>query len=67
MAMPNPKNFALSPAAADLGLGLGNMITGQLDEEAELRRKKLASNKGPAGFGDDVFGSAAQMLLGRGF
>jgi hypothetical protein len=36
--MQNPKNFALTPAASDLGLG--EEIKTQLDDDVEERKKK---------------------------
>lgn len=65
--MPNPKNFAINGSAAnDLGYGLGDMASSQLsDEEKERRRKENQGQLG--GFGDMLFGSAAAMLLGKGF
>lgn len=57
MAMPNPKNFGLTPAATDLGLG--DAVKQQLeDQEAERKKKLLQLGKMDA-FG----GSPASMSL----
>jgi hypothetical protein len=46
----NQKNFALSPAATDLGLG--DLITQQLeDEEAERKKKALQAAQQPQALG----------------
>ena len=42
MATTSEKNFALSPAAFDLGLGLGDRLSAQADEIEAERKKKLA-------------------------
>ncbi len=67
--MMNPKNYAINGGAAnDLGYGLGNQTSDQLsDEEKERRKKKEQSGGDLGGFGDMLFGSAASMLLGKGF
>ena len=58
----NPKNFALSPAGTDLGLG--QQLYSELTDEEE-RRKKLKEGQGtdPAKFGDSVMGPAAMSLF----
>ena len=64
--MPNPKNAGMTGSAHDLGFGLGDMLPDQLsDEEKERKRKQDQGQLG--GFGDQLFGSAAAMLLGKGF
>ena len=55
MPMPNPKNFALS--AAGLDLGLGDAVKQQLqDQEAERKKKLLQLGK------MDIYGAAGQLL-----
>lgn len=64
MAAPNPmtarsgKNFALSPAAADLGLG--DLVTQQLQADLDNRKKA----KQQSGFGD-ILSPAALSIFGR--
>lgn len=60
MASPNnAKNFALSPAASDLGLG--DMIAQQLqDEEDERRKKSIEAAK------QSQLGPATMALFGTG-
>lgn len=65
MMLGGMKNFSLSGVATDLGLG--DMTKVQLDDEETERKKKLMQAKGPMGFGDQLMGSAASMLLGRGY
>lgn len=67
----NAKNFALSPAAGDLGLsgGMGQLLTDQLHDEEEQRKKRLLQmakqDQNPGIFGDGTMGNAA-MSLGLG-
>lgn len=61
MPPPNPKNFGLSPAAQDLGLG--SLTTQELQDDLEERRKKKLRQ------GDDkedpmASSNAVSMLLG---
>ena len=60
MPMDNPKNYTLSPAAQDLGLG--DLLRQQVENETEEARKKrmLAMGLNPAG------GFAAMSLFGGG-
>lgn len=53
-------------AAADLGLGDGDMLREQLSAAEQERKKKLLqmSRGMPAQYGDQLTGSAASMLLG---
>lgn len=62
MAGPNPasKNFALSPAAADLGLGAE--LVKQVNEIETARKKKLAMLQPQS----TMLGGAAQALFGTG-
>lgn len=57
MAIPNPKNAALSPAGVDLGLG--NTLNQDLLDQEEERKKRLKN-----GTGD--MGAASTALLGPG-
>lgn len=60
MATMNQKNFSLSPAASDLGLG--DMITQQLeDEEAERKKKALQATQNP-----QTLGPATMSLFSSG-
>lgn len=55
-------------AAADLGLGDGDLLGQQVADNEEERKKKLlrlGMNK-PGAYGDNLTGSAASMLLGGG-
>lgn len=56
----------LTSAAADLGLGDGDMLRQQLAMSEEERKKKmLRMTQGrPGQYGDMLTGSAAAMLLG---
>lgn len=57
----NQKNLALSPAAADLGLGSSLKV--QVDDQvAEMKKRKLG-----AGALNDMSSPAAQMLLNPTF
>lgn len=59
MSQANPKNFALSLAATDLGLG--QMLSQQLqDQEAELKKKQQSLNPQAS-----MFASASMDLLGK--
>lgn len=62
MPPANPKNFALGPAASDLGLGLP---IGQdlLDEEERRRRLAAGKQAMPQAYGDTVLGNAAMELF----
>lgn len=63
MPAVSAKNYPLSPAGADLGLnpdGLGDNLTEQLQEQEQLRKKKLLGQ--PTANLDP--NSAAFMLLG---
>lgn len=63
--MNNPKNYAISSAAADLGLG--DQLTQQLaDQEDERKKKLMTAGKGalPSAYGDGVMGLASMNLLG---
>lgn len=66
MTLPagSAKNFGLSSAAQDLGLG--DMLGQQLiDEQAERKKRLLKLGGNPAGqFGNDQ-SSAAMMLFGK--
>lgn len=58
--MALPKNYSLSPAASDLGLG--DLVKQQLQDDEEERKKKLlASQRGQA------LGPATQSLMGGMF
>ncbi len=61
MRMPNAlsKNFSMSPAAQDLGLG--DMVKQQLEDEDNLRKKKLT--QGQSNLGSN-FGPATMSLFG---
>lgn len=60
----NPKNFALSPAATDLGLGLSQSLSDELLNEEERRKKvRDGQQNNPANFGDSVLGPAAMSLF----
>lgn len=59
MPVPNPKNFALTPAAADLGLG--DRLTEQL-QERELLRRKRAKEGGQSGDLMGLEGASASLL-----
>ena len=63
--MPNAKNFALQPAAADLGFG--DAIMAQLSDQEKERKNKMlqlskASQAGSAG--NDLFGMGQKLLPG---
>ncbi len=64
MAVTSAKNFALSPAAVDLGLG--DQLTGQLEESVEEQRKKrlMAAKlqQQTQGIGGTMAGGAAADL-----
>lgn len=53
-------------AAADLGLGDGDLLKQQMADSEEERKKKLLrmSKMQPGQYGDNLTGSAATMLLG---
>jgi hypothetical protein len=57
MPLANPKNFALSPAATELGLG--DMLMLQLETETEERRKEALRRRR-----EEVTGAAASELFG---
>jgi hypothetical protein len=59
MPLPNKKNFGLSPAATDLGLG--DQVKAQLDAEEDERRKVLARNGKAA-----LFGPGTMQLFNMG-
>lgn len=63
MRMPNTlsKNFSMSPAAQDLGLG--DMVKQQLEDEDVARKKKLIGGAGSGQFGQN-FGPATLSLFG---
>lgn len=61
MAAPNPKNFALSASATDLGLG-ADLQEQLLTEEEKRKRAKQTGMAQPSAFGDSTMGSAAMML-----
>ena len=54
------KNFSLSPAGQDLGLG--DMVKQQLEDQENERKKKLAQMSSARG----TSGGASQSLLGQG-
>ena len=61
------KNYALSPAATDLGLsgGLGNQLEEQLSDEEKKRRKLLEQQRGtPGQYGDSTMGLASMDFFG---
>lgn len=64
--MTSAKNYALSPAAADLGLG--EQLTQQLADQETERKKKLMGGAGknalPAAYGDSTMSLAAMNLFG---
>lgn len=63
MAMPNAKNFALTGAATDLGVGLGFTLQEQLKNDLDERKKKNQKDmQYPSQFGDSVLNSAAMDL-----
>jgi hypothetical protein len=55
-------------AAADLGLGDGDLLSQQVkDSEEERKKKLLRMGMGkPGAYGDNLTGTAASMLLGGG-
>lgn len=59
----NPKNMPISPAASDLGLGLGDQLKNQMEMMDEERKKKLLQMGGQ---GQQLAGSAASAALGIG-
>lgn len=63
--MQSAKNFGLSPAATDLGLG--DMVRQQVeDAEVERKKKLLRDQNGTAGaYGSDILGPASLALLGQ--
>lgn len=63
MPPQNPKNFAISAAGTDLGLG--DMLTQQLQDQ-EMERKKKLMTQAPRNYGDSALGPAAMSLLGKG-
>jgi hypothetical protein len=58
MPMPAAKNFSLSSAASDLGLG--DQVRQQLQDEEEERKKKMSA---AAGRGLNPLGPATQSLF----
>jgi hypothetical protein len=56
------KNAPLSPAASDLGLGLGNQLQSQVDAELNERKKKLLSKAGLSPAVNPI-GPAAQSIF----
>lgn len=59
MAVPNPKNFALTGAASDLGLG--DMLQQQVqDQSDELKKKRMAGQPTAP-----LFGAAAMDLMAK--
>ena len=58
MPLPNPKNYALSQSATDLGLG--DMLRQQVEDQTdELKKKRVQQSPQNA-----LFGAAAMNLLG---
>jgi len=55
------KNFALTPAASDLGLG--DLVKQQLEDDEEERKKKLLAASKRA---NSPFGPATQALMSGG-
>jgi hypothetical protein len=54
-----------SPASLDLGLGDGNALTQQLDDEEEKRKKlKMSGMADQSSAGANAMGLAAMNLLG---
>lgn len=64
--MVTAKNFAVSGAAGDLGLG--DVLQNETEEQVTERRRKLMmmQQQGPADYGALSMGSAAVMSLGLG-
>lgn len=63
--MPMP---GLSPAAADLGIGLGDMLRTQVQDETEEQRRKrlMQMTERATGGGSPAVGSLFGGLLGPG-
>lgn len=53
-----------SPASLDLGLGDGDLLSQQVDDEETKRRKKLMQLGGSEKPGANAMGLAAMNLLG---
>ncbi len=64
MPLPNPKNFALGSAAADLGFDMRMGEENLLDEEERRKRLREKREGQPNLFGDSVLGQAASELWG---
>lgn len=62
--MMSAKNFQLSPASADLGLGA--QLKSQLDTAEEERKKKLLQQAQALQRSQQTFGPATQQLFGMG-
>ena len=63
MAMPSGKNFSLSPAASDLGLG--DMASQQMQDDEEERKKKLLQMQQQRS-NQSALGGASLALFGSG-
>lgn len=61
MPMMNPKNFALTMGATDLGLG--QTLQEQLNDEEERRKRLDQMKNSPAQFGDSTLQTAAMQLF----
>ena len=60
----NPKNFALSAGATDLGLGLGQQLNEELLTEEEKRKRLKEGQQGNlSNYGDSVLGPASMQLF----
>ena len=65
MALPGPLAAKNMPSAA-ADLGLGDMLTQQLQDQEEERKKKIRQRLGqsPSAFGDNTLGPATMALFG---
>lgn len=62
MPTPGAKNFSLTPAAKDLGLG--DMVQMQLDDDLEERKKKLLQAQQGGGVGASLMSGMGSMNMG---